>query len=137
MLGQDVHVHRQHLDGWFLGREYHRVFVWGLDLVDLLDVVDEQALLLVQNPVERVRHVLRRDRLPVLPLRILVEVEGPGEAVLGVFPGVGQARHRARVLRGEVNQQVVGEVHDLERGNLHELERVEAVNVVGIPDTED
>ena len=42
VLGQDVDVRVQHLDRGFLGLEHHRVLVWCLDALYLLDGVDVQ-----------------------------------------------------------------------------------------------
>ena len=46
----------------------------------------------VDDPVEGEVHVVGRERLPVVPGHVPAQMEGPGQSVVRVLPGLRQAR---------------------------------------------
>ena len=99
--------------------ELHRVRIDDFDLFHLF--MDQRAL----RPLEAVFHVFGRERVAVVKLDALAQLELVGELVLALVPRFRQAR-RHRVARHRLYQRVVQRVQDPERGQdaLRRLARV-------------
>jgi len=110
-----------HLDG---------VVVNDLGLLDALGVGRVGGEVLVDDDVVAEGDVLGRDRLSVLPLDALADLERPHEAVVGHRPALGKPR--LRITFGVVADEhvVVERPHLVGRGLVAD-ERVEVVRVVG------
>ena len=138
VLREDVDVEVQHDRGRLLHREDDGGVVGRLHRRDGRDVVAEvgRLVLAVDHPVERVDHVRRGQRLAVRPLQVRPQVVGPGEAVLGRVPALGQRRLRREVLLAVVGQRLVVHLVHLVGRRHDPRERVERVDVLLDPDRE-
>ena len=135
VLGDDVHVHRRQLGIGHRADELEGDVVDGrrLEVGGRGEVVEP---LLVPRAVDRVGHVVGRERFAVGPLEPLAERVGPGQPILGTLPGLGQPRDGLEVVRRLVGQRGVHQVPDLVGRHRVPDRDIGRVDLLGDPDGE-
>ena len=136
VLGQDGDPGADHVGLGLAAADLDGEVVDGHRLVDERREAREGAHLVVDDVVVGERHVVGGERLTVLPLDALAQVEGPDLAVRGGLPGGGEVRRGLQIGR-VAGEEVVVEQPDLVGRGLGPDERVEVVGVVGPADVQD
>ena len=136
VLGEDRDPGTDHVGLGLAAADLHGEVVHRHGFLDERREAGEGAHVVVDDVVVGERDVGGGDRLAVLPLDALAQMEGPGLAVRGGLPRGGEAWRWLQIER-VAGEEVVVEQPDLVRRRFRPDERVEVVGVVGPADVED
>jgi hypothetical protein len=115
VLGHDRHIEQVHTGLHGFGLDHQCAVVGRGDALEVGDVVAVRGArgLVGEHPVERERRVLGGDRPAVGPLRVLPDLERPGQLVRRGRPRLGQSGRGLGLVGGRDGQELVDEPADL------------------------